>query len=512
MGSMRAARLAVVLVLGFVAYRPLFLVPLHIPSYYEISGWFFRPDQPAPLLAVGLCGWLLWRRRTRSSSLPAGGSWIGGSRVGGSRMMAAALLALGASFFVWGHLADATNLLLLSLASNLLAVAASSRGLAGCRAVLLPAAVLLLGIQIPDPLNNELVWHLQLATANSAAWLMGALGMDIARHGVMLERGEHTFMVIEACCGLRGIQILLIAAVAIRDLFASSGARQWLLILLAPGIGYVLNLVRVVFIVASGDPASVASNLGHIVQGVLVLGVGTAILHELGWAMATVGARHATAVETLHAPPPPVRWGPTAALLAVLAVISFSVPPFSSAEAWTRVEFPSQRAGWSGEDLEADVQFLGAMPSLYRRYQKESSDGAPRVVELFVGLERAGNPLASRVFSSKLAIPDRDWSLQESGPARLRTLDLDADVAIMSRGFGSDHAVVYSWWLRDDGLWWEALRSFLALDSGPFRRARPRAVVRLLTPLERDGAGARERAEQTLDRFITEFRGDLTGL
>jgi len=509
---MRAARLAVLLALGFVAYRPLFLVPFRIPSTYEVSGWFFRTDQPAPLLALGLCVWLLWRRRTRFASLPAGGGGVGGSQIGGNRMLAAALLTLGASFFVWGHLAGATNLLLLSLASNLLAVAVSSRGLAGGRTVLLPAVVLLLGIQIPDPLHNELVWRLQLATANSSAWLMGALGMDIARHGVMLERGEYTFMVIEACCGLRGIQVLLIAAVAIRDLFASSGARQWLLVLLVPGLGYVLNVVRVVFIVASGDPASVASDVGHIVQGVLLLAVGTAILHELGWAMATVGAPHATATELLPAPSPPARWGPTAALLAVLAVISFSVPPFSPAEGRIQVEFPSQHAGWSGADLEADVQFLGAMPSLYRRYQKESSGEPPQVVELFVGLELAGSPLTSRVFSSKLAIPDRDWSLAESGPGRLRTLGLDADVAIMSRGGGAEHAVVYSWWLRDDGLWWEALRSLLALDSGPFRRARPRAVVRLLTPLEHNEPRARDRAVQTLDRFITEFRGDLAGL
>jgi hypothetical protein len=91
-------------------------------------------------------------------------------------------------------------------------------------------------------------------------------------------------------------------------------------------------------------------------------------------------------------------------------------------------------------------------------------------------------------------------------------LGLDADLAVATRESGSERALVYSWRLRDEGIWRESLRSLLALESGPFRRERRRAVVRLTTPLPHDGPVARDRAKQTLDRFIRDFRDELAGL
>ena len=89
-------------------------------------------------------------------------------------------------------------------------------------------------------------------------------------------------------------------------------------------------------------------------------------------------------------------------------------------------------------------------------------------------------------------------------------LGLDADLALASRD--SQRTLVYSWSLRDDGIWREASRALLALDAAPFPREPRRAVVRLSTPLLRDGPVARDQARQALDRFITAFRDELAGL
>jgi len=120
------------------------------------------------------------------------------------------------------------------------------------------------------------------------------------------------------------------------------------------------------------------------------------------------------------------------------------------------------------------------------------------------------NPASTRLFSSKIAMPGSDWSIGEVRRSRVWMLGLDARVAVASRD--QERALVYTWRLRDQGILRETSRSLLALDSGPFRRERQRAVIRLSTPLAHDGPVARDRAKQTLDRFITDFRGELAEL
>jgi exosortase len=500
-----------VVALVLFAYRPLFLIGIHLPERHDLERWFFAPDEKAPLLVIGVAAWLLWRRRTRLQELP--------DRCHGG--MALALLALGSGLFVWAQLTRAADLLLPSLASNLLAFACATRGRAGCRVVLLPALVLLLAVPIPLPIRNELVWQLQLLTASGAAWVMQAAGSEIVHGGILILSTDHTFQVIEECSGLRGVEILVLVSVVIRELFAGSGPRQWLLVLVAPALGLAINVLRVVAIASSSDPQAIGAGSGdHTPQGVAVLVAGTGVLYLMGWSMAAAASRHAGDDARQHprsdSSGPAVRWRAAAACLAVLGVISLSVKPFASAptSSDTRIDLSRDHSGWSGEDLMPDPFFLGYLPkrqALYRRYQKERRFDRPtRVVDVFIGLEFPENPASTRLFSSKIAMPGSDWSIGEVRRSRVWMLELDARLAVASRD--QERALVYTWRLRDEGVLRETSRSLLALDSGPFRRERQRAVIRLSTPLAHDGPVARDRAKQTLDRFITDFRGELAEL
>lgn len=505
--------------LGLFAYRPLYLDLLGLPEVAGLEQWFFTPEEKNPLLAIGIAAWLLWRRRERLRRLPDASAGVA----------AALLLAAGVGLFAWAQLTRAADLLLPSLAANLLAFATATRGLAGGRAALLPAAVLLLGVPIPDPIRDELVWQLQQSSAAGGSWLLQAFGVDVVLGGVLIRSGNLTFTVIESCSGLRGIEILALVAVGIRELFADSGRRQWLLVALAPWLGFALNVVRVasvVLLAAQGeagnatdlaDPGSGAFD--HTYQGLAVLMFGTGALYTLGFAMARSvrsrrgepGPAAAARSGTLE-----LRWRPVAGVLALLAALSVVVVPFENAvEAAPAIEMPMELAGWTGEDMIPDRRFLGPIPPynlLYRRYQNRPDNPRKRhqVVDIFVGLEGHETPFSSRLFSSKLAAPGRDWSLSEHKRTTLWQLGVGADRAVASRG--GQRALVHSWRVRDEGLWRETLRAALALDSGPFRRERPRAVVRLSTPLQKDGPVSRDRAKQVLDRFVTAFRPYLTAL
>lgn len=505
------------LLLGALAYRPLLLVSARLPFGYEVEGWLFRPDHlPAPFV-VGIAAWLLWRRRKRLASLPSrpGMAWTAAGAV------------VGGGVFVWALLTRATDLLLPSLAANLFALAAAAKGRAGCRAVLLPACVLLFGLRIPEPLLDEFVWHLQLSTAAEAAWLLRAVGYGVEGSGVILYIGEHTFHVIDSCSGMRGIQILTLVGLIVRELFASSGPRQWWVVIAAPILGHALNAVRVALIAVSSDPdALVGRGADHSPQGIAVLVVGTVLLYGLGWGLASGPDR---ALGVPEAAPGALRgawskrwWGPAAAWLGLLAVLSVVVSPFPQAGAAAEgrllrrpgLLLPESRGDWISESLAPNATFISSLPEESRLYRRYSIDSGPAVfVEVFVGFERSDLSIqSSRLFSSKRLRPGPEWTVEESEPTQLWLLGREADLSVVSRAGGTERALVYCWRLRDEGFWTETLRSLLALESTPFRPEGQRAVVRLATPLAGVGPGQRARAKRVLDRFINDFRRVLEKL
>jgi exosortase len=493
-------------VLAAFAYRPLAASVIQLPANEGFEDWLFRPSALPTPLVLGIGGWLLWRRYPRLLALEA-------RRHTGTTL---ALAGVGAALFIWALLTRAVDLLLPSLAAHLLALASAARGRPGCRVVVLPSLVLLLGVRLPAPLQDEIVWRLQLWSAAGAEWLLGLAGREFVLAGVVLGDADHTFQVIDACSGLQGIQILILVALLIRELFAFSGRRQWLLVLLAPWLGYALNVVRIAYVATSPDPQALAGATGdHTPQGVAVLAAGTVVLYGLGWALArplSPGRRPSTLRNAQRAQPWPLAVG----WLAALVVLSLALSPFPAsraAAARAELHFPESGSGWTSERLFPDPWFIGSDPNaLYRRYERRAERRAPEIVELFVGLDVAHLPETSRLFSSKLNRPGPEWSLERTRRAPLWMLEREADLSVASRAPGSAHAVVYTWRLRDEGPWRESWRSLLSLESSPFRREVPRAVVRLVAFAPHDGQLALDRAKQRLDRFIATFREELSAL
>lgn len=504
----RAAALGILALAAF-AYRPLLLGALEWPGLGDVEQWFFATEEKTPLLAIGVAGWMLWRRRGRLAALPD-------ERATGR---AAALLLLGAGLFVWGHLTRTADLLLPSLAANLLALACATKGSAGVRGVVLPAFVLLLGVPIPGPLRSELVWQLQLWSAQLAARVLAGTGHEIAFSGVQLLDGEFSFTVIDSCSGMRGIEILILVAFAIRELFAAGGRRQWLVVALAPAVGFALNQLRIVLAVLSTsgvDPAQAEPGAwDHTVEGVAALAIGTALLYGFAWTLAGREGRRRSAA-LVHRPTQALRTGPqrrwAAAALAALGVVSVAVPPFPPVSGGAElVDLPLSLAGWEGERLVLDRVFFGpvyAAQAAYLRYEKPGS-ALPRSVEILVATELPDSP-SDDVFSRRAVRPGYDWSLKERRSAEFWTLRAEGELAVASRH--SELALVYSWRVRDRGILWHALRSLLGLDRAPLLRGRPRAVVRLATPLLRDGPLAINLARRTLDDFISDFADELAAL
>jgi hypothetical protein len=199
----------------------------------------------------------------------------------------------------------------------------------------------------------------------------------------------------------------------------------------------------------------------------------------------------------------------------VLGVLSVAVPHFSqrSESEGEVIAIPESRADWSSTRLVAFGLFVGELPqgqTFYRRFERARPNAPIEIVDLFIARETVGDSATSRLFTAKIAMPEEDWSIGEVTPTRLWSLGLDAQLISATRG--AEHTSSYVWRLRDEGLWWESLRSALALDRSPIARERPRTIVRLTAPLAFDGPLARDRAKQALDSFVVDFRAELTEL
>lgn len=481
-------------------------------AYSHLLGWsasgadlgnlLFRPGTVPPPLAVAVGAFALWQRWARLRSLPGPAAPRG----------AAVFAVVGTGLFVWAHLTGNFRLLLPALAAHGLAIATAARGWAACRVSLLPASILLLGLPVPKPLEDEIVWQLQRGTASAASSLLVALGYDVTREGVILYHAPHSFHVIDGCSGLSGIAILTLIALIVRELFADAGARAWALVALAPPLGFALNALRVGYVAASPDPEALGED--HAIQGLAVLMIGTATLYALGRAIAPPLRDRVDDDRGNSSAASGFAWSAVAAGCAGLALLAWMLPrwPESASSAAMPLDFPEQKAGWSSAYVPIEPMFHGLLSGgASRRYQLPARPNRPpRVVDFFVGFDDASSSESFRMLCSKLAFPGPDWEVVERQRARIWLLDREVELAFSVRGH--EHAVSYSWRPRDRGLWRESWRAWLSLDSTPFRRERPRAAVRLIAYATDDGQVARDRARRRLDRFVNDFHAELRSL
>jgi exosortase len=481
------------------AYLPLFALEAG-PIAEQIERFFFESTGTSGGLVLAVGGWLAWRRRSRLAAAQGRGS------LGIGCLLWLCAFAL----YLWSTLVGAADLMLLSLGGLLLAVAALAGGSAGVRAMALPAAILLFALPIPSPLENEVVWQLQLASATGGHALLTLLGLDVTRAGALLRHEETFFLVIESCSGLRSIRTLTLVALVLRELFGTNRRRLWALVAGAPLLALALNVVRIAIIATDATQGEPEIGEQHVGQGLTVLAIGTALLFLAGHFLAGRAAEGASGGS--DAPRGAFPWRGALAALAGPACIAAIVSPWAPASP-TRPDLagiPVRLGGWTGTDADTDRVFIGTVPVgnvVHRLFEMERGDNAI-AVSLFIATEAPGTARGSP-FSSKLRLPGRAYGEDRRADVRLYALGRDA---VVSEASSEDSfAVAYTWTLHGDGFWRDTLRSLVALERGPFSRARERVIVRIATDSSGEDASF-GRARRVLDRFVHDFRKPLASL
>jgi exosortase len=452
---------------------------------------FDAAENPPWLLAIVAVALLISRARDVRATVGAPGS----------PLAAAALLAPGAALLAWARFVSAPDLALLGALAMGLGTAYAAAGARLLRIVALPLLLLVFAVPAPGVLVNEIIYPIQLATAEWAHALITALGVTSVHSGDLIRTASHAFIVVEGCSGLGSMEVLTLLALAWGWQTQAPVWRCVVLALAAPIIAFVLNGLRVVTLVLYPDNPIWS---GHTVQGVVAFAIGSlciAVLDRLLERGSTPAVSSAPVAAALPARPPRalVAW------LALATLLSIAVPRYEApAPKTARVLLPESVGPWESKPLKPDAMFLGSV-HFDRRDRRAyvadpppvgtSSDGKPVRVEAFVGESwRQERSFSAR--SAKNCVPGRGWLAEEESQLELASGRKGERVLARSE---SRRLLSWTYYVGVDSVGVEALRSFLALEHSPFRRTQSAYAVRLsseILPAEKDAAFAMRRIRQ----------------
>lgn len=445
-----------------------------------VESAFFEPTGQSPRLILALTAFLVWSRARRLGASTA---------EGGNVWLATVLLCPAAAISVWAHYIAAPDLLIPALQLLLLGAGALLGGTGGFRAMRLPALFLFLAVPIPPPLMNQLIFPLQLATAEAVQWVLGVLGYESRLLGDHVQAPWGTFQVIETCSGVRLAQTLSMASIVYGELFHRGWARTALLLALAPVLGLAVNVVRVLWIVL--DPWAVEYT-EHTFQGIVMVVVGVlaiAAIDEVAERVAGPSARSRSREVSLARAELPRRAGVLAGLLLALALLPAVLPAWNEPEAAVPPSIravPRQVEDWTSNGVKVDTRFLGSVTFSDRTYREFRREG--ETVRVFIGEDDRLERRRSLV-SPKTRYPGSASQLHERSAVDIA--GTEADLLLFETPTGE--RLVLHWSQGIDPLPSEVLRSALGLDRGPFRRELPARVWRLDTAVDGTLQEARER-------------------
>jgi exosortase len=465
----------VAIALGLIAYRRALLWDPGAPGLPDLTWFFFGLRDTTPQLVVVVSAALLLARRRRI---------LTAARGPGAPALAAPFLVSALGLFCWGHHAGAEDLVLASLLPGGIGAALLVGGRPLARVVALPVLFLTFALPLPGVVVNQVVFPVQLLTAEEASWLLRLLGSPVVREGDVLHLAHRSFEVIETCSGLRAIAVMSMLAVAWVSLLPVRRGHGLALVLLAPLVAHLLNSVRVT--VLALDPQSDPAR-GHSIQGVVVFVSGAVILCAADALLRRLwppdGPR--SVLPDPRMPEPHVEWrgnGKGLVLvvgLGVLVVASLVVPRWApSREPARNVEPPDAIGSWrlAGE-LEVDRAFLGQVLHRNSFFGRYVQDG--RSATVYVGFDDRSRRDRS-LLSPKNALPGRSFRTEERWTVPVQRGEVEAVLA----SSGVARVLTWTWYEGSRGPWAEAVRALLALDQSVLRRPGGVRVHRVATELE----------------------------
>ena len=492
------------------AFRLILIAPFGLVDPSEFEYWFFIPNRDSGAISLLVTAWLLWNRRKRFAAFRT-------QKIHWTHWAASFVVLL---LFVWAVWTRTQALLIPALCVTMAILASAWGGRSALRLVGMPCFALMLAFPPPSPLQAEIIWWLQGLTAGGSSLLLTLAGYAVQLEGTEIRFGGHAFVIIEACSGWRGIEILAVVGLAAAELRAVPLRRAIWVVFSAVPLGIGLNVLRACLVILTQQELTAEFFESHTPQGIAVLLVGSTVLYGIAWLLSRGSKGGSGTVSSAVASTATVQpagsstgWVVFSLALPLTLALASIVIPYSWEPEVRRTpyvfNFPLELRSWTGTKLGLDYFFpysTATNPQFHAEYRDPEARGGTEVVDLFIARETPRSSGLDRMPNAKLLLPASDWSLRSREPTRVWQFQLDGEEAIASREAGSEQTYVLAWRVRDEGLIGESLRSFLGLKGcGSSPTECTRVVFRVAVPVHHDDDRGRERARLTADRFIDHF-------
>lgn len=318
----------------------------------------------------------------------------------------------------------------------------------------------------------------------------------------------HKFRVAESCTALGFMKWLLVFALAYTYLFPVSRLHAVLLILSAPVIAYMVNLLRAFSLVL--NPSLEVLEL-HIVQGIVFFLIGFSLLYAIDATLLRL-LGNSKEIVSLRNANNPCEMNPERkhwlllillALYSVLFAVSLAIPRWSypSQDPDVKIVLDEELAKWKQVHTPPlNRLFLGSVrysSFLHRTYSRKKER-----ITIFIGYD-------DRQQRNRSILSDKNAYPVEIGLVEERSLvELDAHrqpaISILTDTMRG-RFLAYHWYEGINSVSEEILRALLALDQSPLRRPGGALVVRVATYVPPTPQG-KELADKRLREFLHDMK------
>ena len=266
---MQQLRQYILLLLLFISFCVVFY-----PSLAQLANkWLNSEDYTHAFMVAPIVGYMIWVKRDFLAE-NKGRSYTGFIFIVVSLILYLFSLQLQIPTFVF----LATNLTLISCFVYL-------AGFSVFRELAVPFLLLFMLIPIPDQILSTLTYSLQLRVSEVSEFILHIFTIPVFREGNILHTSSKSFMVAEACSGIRSLISMATLSVIIGYFTLSKTMAIALLFMMSLPVAMLINLLRVVALVLADYywGLDLASGPLHTITGLVLFVFGLTLLFIIQW-------------------------------------------------------------------------------------------------------------------------------------------------------------------------------------------------------------------------------------
>ena len=252
---------------------PLVTLALFSIAFYPalslvVGKWSVSDDYTHAFFTVPIIIFMFWQKRGE----------LAGNR--GNLVLGSVLCAISLFFYLFSLQIQVPTVIFLATVCTIISIVVLLSGVRILGSLVVPLLLLLMIIPIPNQLFSMLTATLQLKVSAVSEMIINLLGVPIFREGNVLHVPGKTFQVVEACSGIRSLISMTTLSLIIGHFTLERGRSIALLFVLSVPIAIVINVIRVVGLVAVYSFWNIDLSYGmpHTVFGILLFLLGLAML------------------------------------------------------------------------------------------------------------------------------------------------------------------------------------------------------------------------------------------